>query len=72
MGQRNLKQFSWVIAATAGLAGASIACSKEEPPAASPATIGGAQVFRFAPPDGSAPLPRLSLKFDPTRPPPAA
>ncbi len=53
MGQRQLNRSTWVIAVTAGLAGASIACSKEEPPPASPASAGHAQVFRFAPPDGT-------------------
>src|SRR5262245_32919340 len=53
MGERHLERFAWCIAVTAGLCGAATACSKEESPAASPASVSHAQVFRFAPPDGT-------------------
>src|SRR3970040_2172313 len=53
MGERQLNRFAWFIAAAAGLGASAIACSKEEPPPVSPASIGQAQIFRFAPPDGT-------------------
>jgi hypothetical protein len=53
MAERHQGHFAWVIAVTAGLAGSMIACSKEEPPPATAGSAGNAQVFRFAPPDGT-------------------
>jgi hypothetical protein len=51
MNVRHLNRFAWFVAATAGL-GASAACSKEEAPPASAASV-ETQTFRFAPPDGT-------------------
>jgi hypothetical protein len=56
MGERKLHPSAWLIAITAGLGGPLLACSKEEPPPASPASATAAragEVFRFAPPDGT-------------------
>lgn len=52
MSVRNLNRLAWVIAVGAGL-GPAIACSKEEPPAASPMSATPSETFRFAPPDGT-------------------
>lgn len=52
MSVRHMNRFAWFVAATAGLGGVSVACSKEEAPPASAASV-ETQTFRFAPPDGT-------------------
>jgi hypothetical protein len=52
MSLRKVNRVAWFVAVTAGLGASATACSKEEPSAASAASVAKGQKFRFAPPDG--------------------
>jgi len=53
MSVRHLNRLACFITVTAGFGGPLAACSKEEAPPASPASVEETATFRFAPPDGT-------------------